>query len=109
MPLLLNCENCKLEFVTKKRSERIIRFCSELCSHYEKIEKWKIIHENWNKQSREEYVEIMKQSFEKRFINKSNECWLWIGSNKGKKLDYGNFTFRGKVMIAHRASYFIYK
>ena len=108
MPLILNCEYCKKDFITRKRSERIIRFCSKLCSKPEKIEKWKIIHKNWKDQPREECIKIMQQSFE-TFINKSNECWLWNGAGKGRKSDYGSFTFRGKGMRAHRASYFIYK
>ena len=110
---MFNCEHCKKDFITRKRAGRIIRFCSKLCSHLatdqQKIEKWRLIHENWKNQPREEYVDIMQQSFEK-FFDKSDGCWLWNGAGKGrKKLNYGSFTFRGKEMVAHRASYFIYK
>jgi hypothetical protein len=112
MPLSLNCEYCKKYFITRKRSTRVIRFCSQNCSRLatdkQKIEEWEVIHENWKNQSREEYVEIMQQAFEK-FIAKSDGCWLWNGSYKGKRLEYGTFTFRGKGMLAHRAGYFIYK
>ena len=105
MPLYLTCEYCKKEFVTRKRGDRIIRFCSRSCpikSH------WVLVHERWNSASRESFIEEFKKSFE-AFFDKSEGCWLWKGSNKGKKMPYGTIRFRGSRMImAHRASWTIY-
>lgn len=111
MPLWLICEQCEHKFVTRKRSERIIRFCSQKCSS-EKLdplekEKWINIHKEWENEPRESKIAIMKDSFEK-FFDKSDGCWLWKGSKKSK-LPYGGFTFRSKNKIAHRASWEIYR
>ena len=39
-----------------------------------------------------------------QFIDKSGECWLWTGSCvKG----YGQFSYEGKMWLAHRFSYFL--
>lgn len=38
-----------------------------------------------------------------RYINKTDGCWLWIGSKKGR--GYGKFTAKGKQLSAHRYSY----
>ena len=64
------------------------------------------LREKW---ANENKIDSMKEAFEK-FVQKEEYCWVWLGSKKGRiNMDYGNFTFRGKGMMAHRASYNIYK
>lgn len=113
MPLWITCENCKFNFVTRKRSNRVIRFCSLVCANNilgpQSSVYWDSVREKWKNESREVYIPIMKQSFEK-FFDKVDGCWMWNGSNKGKRMPYGSFTFRGKRnQSAHRVSWIIYK
>lgn len=35
-------------------------------------------------------------------------CWLWAGSQR-KKTGYGGFKYNGKMVLAHRMSFLIYK
>lgn len=114
MQMSKNCEQCKNEFFPRKDKISKARFCSRMCLYKAtgSITKnvWINRYEKWSKESREIYIPIMKESFE-RFINRDQECWLWTGSGKGnnRTLNYGSFYFRGKDLIAHRASYVIYK
>lgn len=113
MPLWITCENCKFNFVTRKRSNRIVRFCSVDCANSvlgpNASSYWKSIREKWANEPREIYIEAMKLSFEK-FFDKSENCWIWKGATKSKRMPYGSFTFRGKrSQVAHRISWTIYK
>lgn len=47
----------------------------------------------------------MKRFFDK--INKTESCWLWTASLRGKT-GYGAFKLNGKVIDAHRLSYQIH-
>lgn len=112
MPLALICEHCKKDFISRKRGSRVIRFCSVNCANESlnpgKIKFWEDKHNEWKNATRESYLEEMKLSFEK-FFEKSSDCWIWKGANKGKRLPYGMFTFRlYKNILAHRASWIIY-
>lgn len=40
-----------------------------------------------------------------RFVDKSNDCWIWMGSDNGT--EYGKFWLDGKTIYAHRISYFL--
>lgn len=117
MPLCLICEHCKLEFTTRKRSNRVIRFCSKKCSNEllnpMRSKFWNDFRKNREKETHEEFILGMKLSFEKLF-DKTNSCWIWKGSIKGpikdsKKLKYGSFSYRDINWIAHRSSWFVYK
>lgn len=113
MPLCLICENCKKEFLTRKRASRIIRFCSKKCSNILlnpiKSKLWSDFREERKNETHEIFIEKIRTSFE-RLFNKSDSCWMWQGSVKSsKKLKYGNFSFRNVNWIAHRCSWFIYK
>lgn len=46
-----------------------------------------------------------------RFVDKqANGCWVWIGTRKVSKWNYGFFTLRKGVMVrAHRISYELFK
>jgi len=39
-----------------------------------------------------------------KFVNKTDNCWLWSGAKKGSK-NYGSFSIQGKDYRAHRVSY----
>ena len=54
----------------------------------------------WQKQMK------MKNFFDK--INKTNSCWLWTASVRGKT-GYGAFKLNGKVVDAHRLSFELHK
>jgi len=113
MPLCLVCDNCKKEFITRKRSTRVIRFCSQKCSNELlnpiRSNHWANFREERKKESREELVEKMRLPFEQSF-EKSDGCWIWKGSRKGpKRLEYGSFHFRDESTVAHRFSWLIYK
>jgi hypothetical protein len=41
-----------------------------------------------------------------RFVTKTNSCWLWGGATNDR-YGYGRCRFRGRVELAHRASYVI--
>lgn len=41
-------------------------------------------------------------------INKTETCWLWIASIRGKS-GYGCMKYNGKTIDAHRVSYLIHK
>lgn len=43
--------------------------------------------------------------FEK-FVDKSGDCWLWTGSRMGEW--HGQFRFRGRAFLAHRAAWTLY-
>lgn len=45
--------------------------------------------------------------FEK-FFRKTSGCWLWLGYTYGRS-DYGHFWSNGKMILAHRFSYELYK
>jgi len=51
----------------------------------------------------------MNQDIERfeRYIQKTDECWLWTGGRDIK--DYGIFFYKGKAQFAHRVSLLIYK
>lgn len=41
-----------------------------------------------------------------KYVNKTDTCWLWTGSNNGR---YGSFKmYYRKQVLAHRASYMMY-
>lgn len=48
----------------------------------------------------------MERFFNK--INKTNTCWVWTASLRGKT-GYGVFKIEGKVIDAHRVSYKLHK
>ena len=48
----------------------------------------------------------MKRFLDK--IEKTDSCWLWTASLRGKT-GYGAFKLEGKVIDAHRVSYFLHK
>ena len=48
----------------------------------------------------------IKERFE-RFFNKTENCWEWSGSLRGK--GYGGFSLNNKTKIASRVSYELYK
>lgn len=108
-----NCLACgKLFPVRRDRIERS-KTCSRKCLYIFLGENnkrtWSVLHKKWASQAKIEYVDEMKYRFEK-FFTKSEGCWIWNGSKRGRgRLPYGCFTFRGKTITAHRASYFIYK
>lgn len=118
MPITLKCEYCKEVFTTRRRSDRIIRFCSMDCScratDQQKRDYWKQVHVQLDALSEEEKNKKMKESFEKWFTKNNEGCWEWQGAKKSlKKLPYGSFTwkFGSKrfTQVAHRISYRIYK
>lgn len=43
-----------------------------------------------------------------KYVNKTDSCWLWIGSNDGKR-GYGKFSYIGKRFNSHRFSYMVHK
>ena len=51
-----------------------------------------------------------KEKFLSRVCSKSiknnNDCWIWIGAQKGN--GYGNCKFNGRYTTAHRASYCLF-
>lgn len=49
---------------------------------------------------------VMERFFEK--VNKTDSCWLWNASLRGKT-GYGAFKFNGKVVDSHRVSYILHK
>jgi hypothetical protein len=52
------------------------------------------------------------EKFEEKYIPEPNSgCWLWLGFNHGKrrKCVYGGFHYNGKIWLAHRVSYVLYK
>jgi len=102
------CEKCNEEYYCRNDKKDISRFCSRKClTSFIASDKQKKIHDVWKNESREKAIEAMRLSFEK-FFEKTDGCWEWTGYKKSK-LPYGNFTFRGKDLIASRASYEIYK
>jgi hypothetical protein len=40
-----------------------------------------------------------------RFVDKTNDCWVWMGSQNGT--EYGKFWLKEKTIYAHRISYFL--
>lgn len=48
----------------------------------------------------------MERFFSK--IHKTDSCWLWTASSRGKS-GYGSIKINGKVVGAHRISYIIHK
>ena len=53
-------------------------------------------------------TEPIKQRFEKHFIPEPmSGCWLWIGAYMGTNR-YGAFSWKGGVIVAHKASWIIY-
>jgi hypothetical protein len=108
------CGFCGVDYFPSSNGKVLTsKYCSRDCLHKflgkKHEEEWKVRHDKWNNEPRESYVEIMKIAFE-NFVNKTEGCWNWMGSTKGKsRMKYGNFTFRGKELLAHRSSYVIYK
>jgi hypothetical protein len=39
-------------------------------------------------------------------VDKSGECWLWLGSKAGA--GYGKAYFKGKDILAHRLAYILF-
>lgn len=107
------CEFCDKEFFPRRDKINRARCCSRKCL-YDLLgklnkNKWEQKHNEWNNECRDDYIEIMKKAFE-IFFTKTEYCWKWNGHTRGRKnMNYGSFTFRGKDIMAHRASYFIYK
>jgi hypothetical protein len=62
------------------------------------------LREKWASQ---DTIYELEKSFNK-FVIKQDGCWNWNGCKK-VKMKYGCLTFRGKEVMAHRASYMIYK
>lgn len=113
MPLRLVCETCDYKFMTRKRGNRIIRFCSQECSNAllneQKRKYWEEYREKRDKEPYESVIETIKPRFEENF-EKIDGCWIWKGARKGpKRLEYGAFNARGKSTTAHRFSWYIYK
>ena len=50
---------------------------------------------------------IDKERFEKFFIKKDNDCWVWQGTRH--RQGYGFFRIHKKMVVAHRVSYALYK
>ena len=48
------------------------------------------------------------QRFENNIFYSPCGCWIWTG-NQRKKQGYGGFRYLGKMMLAHRVSYILYK
>ncbi len=57
----------------------------------------------------------INEDAEKRFLAKvyyaPSGCWLWQGAISDKKSEfrYGRVWFRGRVMYAHRLSYYLFR
>lgn len=50
------------------------------------------------------YLSVLRNRFEERYIPDPNTgCWLWIGSSN--KAGYGQMSFKGKLVGAHRVSW----
>ncbi len=40
-------------------------------------------------------------------VNKTNGCWIWKAGLRSLKTGYGAFKFKGKIVDAHRMSWFL--
>lgn len=52
------------------------------------------------------------KTIEERFwskVNKTDGCWLWTASTKGRHSNYGSFKYNGKTAFAHRVAYLLSK
>lgn len=100
------CETCNLEFNWYRGNNRSSpRFCSHVCQG-SWVKKWRSKHNfSWKGKSEEEKLPMMKIMFYER-IQKTETCWIWIGSKT--KAGYGIISFGGKPISAHRLSWKIY-
>jgi hypothetical protein len=110
--ILKKCEVCGCNFVCRKDKIDTSRVCSLSCrGNLGGKEFWDKKHKEWRNEELPETLLKMRRSFEKFFDKTMDDnCWNWNGGTKGSnRLPYGNFTFRNKGYLAHRASYIIYK
>lgn len=105
MKLIKKCEQCFLDYKVRQDKYKTSRFCSKPCQ-MKNLGNTSVsnLRKRWES---EDKIECLRKSFEK-FVIKKDGCWDWSGCKK-KKLKYGNLTFRGKSVIAHRVSYMIHK
>ena len=99
------CEFCELNFKVRQKSQ-IGKFCSRRCQcrGQKRIRDLKRT-EDQSKQSYEQVLEEIRTYYE-RFVQKNESgCWGWNGCLSS---GYGTFTFRRKLMKAHRASWAIH-
>lgn len=54
-------------------------------------------------------VDEIKRFLDKTIPEPNTGCLLWLGYTFPKKMNYGQFGFRNKVMLAHRVSYILFK
>jgi hypothetical protein len=105
MKLPKNCDQCLNEYLVRSDKFHTSRFCSKQCQMKNMANQSVTnLRERW---AQENKVDALIKSLE-RFVIKKDGCWEWIGCTK-KRPKYGSLTFRGKEIIAHRASYMAYK
>lgn len=92
------CKTCLNEFFGY--GNRI--FCSKKCLGYENSKRIKF---SLNQLTKEEKLERIKKSFEKKVI-KNYGCWDWKGNIQ--KTGYILIRYEGKKQLAHRVSWIIY-
>jgi hypothetical protein len=98
------CKVCEKEYSPRRDKVLTSKTCSSICKmKYLGTKSQEKLHKYWDSRSEEEEKSDLKQVYEK-FVVKKVGCWSWNGAKKSK-LPYGNLTFRGKELTAHRVSY----
>jgi len=111
MTLPKNCELCGKVYECRADKISSSRFCSVRCRSINGGKaSWIKCQENWKKDSKEEFMLKMKNSFES-FFEKGSEikCWLWKQKMGKASSDYGSFTFRGIGYKSNRVAWMIFR
>jgi len=99
---------CQKEYFCRKDKITTSKFCSKSCwgRHSKReAERKKLL--KWEKESPEDLMKAMQKRLD-HLIQKTDNCWSWLGSVKGMKMPYGKVYFRGRHYMAHRFAFEAY-
>ena len=108
---IYTCKECNKEFQQKRNYVTRPKFCSRKCaseaiSFYLTTNPFPKANKFYEKATPEEFLNRLKQKYEKQVIRNEAGCWEWKGATQR---GYGTITHsKGKTERAHRFSWLIH-